>query len=732
MKPFLILFTVSVMLCQSAESQHIYGFEPYEDVPVLTAPDDTLRFPWTGGLNAVQFNTMDLNDDGREDLICFDRIGNRMLTFLNENNQWKYSPEHQKLFPIINHWIMLRDYNFDGKKDLFTYTTGGIKVFRNDGETIPVFTQITDPFLTSLQGNIHTNILVTYADYPGIIDIDHDGDLDILTFWGLGSFVEMHKNMSMELYGNADSLVFEKVTYCWGYFAESEESNELFLDTCVNIGNPPGAAKHTGSTFLLFDYDYDNDYDLLLGDVDYPTMAMLENGGDDQQAYMISQTLKYPPSDPINLFSFPAAYLEDVDFDGLKDLLVAPFDPSPDHSAVSDNILFYKNYGDYNFQLVQKDFLQNEMIDLGAGAYPCFYDWNGDGLMDMIVGNEGVKDTCFMDDYYTLHCKYRSFLSLYMNIGTTTEPVFLLTDSDLGGLGESKIYGLNPAIGDIDNDGDVDIVCGTEEGSFIWLENIGINNSPEWETHFDAFDGISTDHNSAPALIDIDDDGDIDIVSGARDGFLHLFENVSTGNMMMFSLTDDSFGDVDVRDLNVSYYGYSTPCFFQPENGDLQLFVGSGSGRIHLYDNITGNMGGSFNCVSNNLHYLDPGDRSACSLTNINGDDYPDLVIGNYSGGLTLYKGIWPPSGSSEFSSAETFSIFPNPAKEIITIRVANENSCGGIVVIYSSDGSKIKETTVNNIESKVNISELIPGVYYLSLIIKNNNIGYRKFIKSE
>jgi hypothetical protein len=40
--------------------------------------------------------------------------------------------------------------------------------------------------------------LVTNVDYPAIFDIDNDGDLDILTFWGLGSFMELHQNMSVE------------------------------------------------------------------------------------------------------------------------------------------------------------------------------------------------------------------------------------------------------------------------------------------------------------------------------------------------------------------------------------------------------------------------------------------------------------------------------------------------------------------------------------------------------
>lgn len=725
---YILLFCISLLaLNYNGICQQPYGFERYDDVRVFDIENSLLRFPWTGGLNAVQFNTIDLNNDALSDLVCFDRLGNRILTFVNENQHWKYAPEYQKSFPKIQHWMILRDYDNDGKKDLFTYTIGGIKVFHNIGVNKNVFELVTEPFLTSLQGNIYTNILVTYADYPGIVDVDYDGDLDILTFWGLGSFVEMHKNLSMETYGHADSLLFEKVTYCWGHFAESEESNELFLDTCVNAGIIPPAPKHTGSTFLLFDKDQDNDYDLLLGDVDYPTMAMLVNGGDADEAHMISQTLDYPASKPIFQYSFPAAFLEDVDFDGQKDLLVTPFDPSPDHSVVNNNIFFYKNYGNYDFQFVQDDFLQSDMIDLGAGAYPCFYDVNGDGLQDLIVGNEGVNDTCFMDEYYTLYCYYKSSLALYLNTGSEQEPEFTLVDDDFGNLEALDMRGFVPAAGDIDKDGDVGVVCGNEDGSFIWLENISDGYPSDFEVYTNAFDGISVDHYSAPDLFDIDDDGDLDLISGCRDGFLYLFENISTGNVPLFELTASEFGGVDVRDLNVSYYGYSSPQFFINDDGEKELFVGSESGRIFMFDGIDDNLTGTFNVVSEDLHFLDPGERSDCSFSDINEDGHPEIVVGNYSGGLTLYKGVWPPSGIIETAENYPFSVFPNPASTVLNFEFKNKIIENYKVKLYNSNGVMIYTGYPQN--GKVDISTLPQGLYFVTTEFLTG-VGVQKFIK--
>ena len=78
----------------------------------------------------------------------------------------------------------------------------------------------------------------------------------------------------------------------------------------------------------------------------------------------------------------------DVDFDGIKDLIV-----SPNAKNISNNensIMFYKNTGSNNisnFVYNTNSFLQDGMIDHGSGSIPVFCDINGDGLQDMFVSN---------------------------------------------------------------------------------------------------------------------------------------------------------------------------------------------------------------------------------------------------------------------------------------------------------------------------------------------------------
>ena len=80
---------------------------------------------------------MDMDLDGTDDLLLFDRIGNRILPFL-VSKPLPFdinSAGSCRAFPPIEHWMQAIDYNDDGKKDIFTYTTGGIKVFRNDSDS---------------------------------------------------------------------------------------------------------------------------------------------------------------------------------------------------------------------------------------------------------------------------------------------------------------------------------------------------------------------------------------------------------------------------------------------------------------------------------------------------------------------------------------------------------------------------------------------------------------------
>ena len=108
-----------------------FSLNQENSIPVINN-NDTLKNPWTGGFNSVQISKIDLNNDQIEDLFVFDRSCNKVITFLNDNNQFIYAPEYESKFPNdLKNWVLLRDYNNDGKKDIFSYVSGGIGVWKN-------------------------------------------------------------------------------------------------------------------------------------------------------------------------------------------------------------------------------------------------------------------------------------------------------------------------------------------------------------------------------------------------------------------------------------------------------------------------------------------------------------------------------------------------------------------------------------------------------------------------
>ena len=542
------------------------------------------KYPWAGGINTCLFGEIDLDMDGTKDLFAFDRIGDRVMTFINTGLpgeiSYEYAPEFIHKFPNIKDWAILRDYNNDGLEDIFTYAWDypGIIVYKNTSQDELNFELEVYPFLTSFQGGGEVNILTTDVDYPGIEDIDNDGDLDILTFWGLGSFVEYHQNQSMELYGIPDSLEYVEVIQCWGRFAENDESNIIYLDTCFGQYSSSmnymeqksnNRNRHTGSTFLLIDLDADNDKDLVLGDVDYPNLIELINGGDENEAFMISQDQNFPSYDkPISLFSMPAAAYIDVNNDAAKDLILAPFDPNPFTTENSKSVWLYLNEGENNapdFNFVQKDFLQEDMIDLGSGAYPVLVDFNDDGLLDLFVSNYGY----YMYSYYSpgmfLHSVYWSNIALFENTGSLQTPMFSQVTHDFASLHQYHLIGIYPTFGDIDGDIDLDLLFGYEDGSLVFLENIaGPGNPMEFAEPVFDYKDIDVGKFSTPQLFDLDDDGLLDLVVGEEDGNLNYFGNTGVVLNPEFTLITDSLGKIDVRnpEINFTYTGYSNPYFF--------------------------------------------------------------------------------------------------------------------------------------------------------------------------
>ena len=129
---FLFFFSISFFSISQ------FGFE-FSDSVLVKKGTDTLNLAWSGGLSYVQFSDLDFDFDGDLDLLAFDRSSDNIRVFLQEekNGQKYYSLKYnaRNSFPNdIRYRVATVDYDNDGRKDLFTYGIGGVKVYRNVGD----------------------------------------------------------------------------------------------------------------------------------------------------------------------------------------------------------------------------------------------------------------------------------------------------------------------------------------------------------------------------------------------------------------------------------------------------------------------------------------------------------------------------------------------------------------------------------------------------------------------
>ena len=673
------------------------------------------RSAFSGGVNSGQFSEIDLNLDGTMDLVIFDKSGNRISPFINKNGNYIYAPKYRSAFPKVHDWMLLEDYNCDGKNDIYTYSSAGMAIYENTSSNNLSFSLITSLVLSPAPQNLY----ISPVDIPAIADIDYDGDLDVLSFGVLGGTVSYHKNMAMELTGSCDTVAFEFSESCWGLFYEGLNSYILNCPNCLcpplaitNINN--SKQKHAGSTLLAIDIDNDNDMDLVLGDVSYNNLNLLINGGNNQNAIMVSVDSVFPQNNgntiAADIHVYPASYYLDVTNDGVKDLIVST--NSQNNSENFEGCWLYENGGQTNnpdFNFVQTNFMQSEMIDLGKSAFPTFYDYNNDSLFDLVVGNYG---------YHVAYNNPISSLALFENTGTKEIPKYELIDRDWQGISTINLntqlglpaLSISPTFGDLDADGDKDMLLGDSDGKLHYLSNQLGNFNISAPNYFN----IDVGYFSQPQLVDVDRDGLLDIIIGEQDGSLNYCPNSGTATIASFDTIIKNWGGIDV-DTNYISNGFSSPKLID-SSGVYQLFVGSFTGKIYQFTNIDGNLSGQFLPVYSTVDNIWDGGKCAFALRDINNDNQPEMILGNLSGGIAYYSSdtlLNDTSTTNTINIKQTkITLYPNPTSSKLTV----ESSELGIIKIKNLLGKTIYNKRKNDYLLEIDISYFTKGIYIFQL----------------
>ncbi len=722
------------------QGQTTVGFSRVDTVPVYVN-NSPLLFPWAGGINFCQFSDIDLNQDGILDLFVFDRSGNKITTYINNGtaNQVDYvlAPEYVSKFPKMHDWALLRDYNCDGKMDIFTCTIAGFSIYKNTstlatGLQFQLEKSIVNTNRSPNSSNFMGNLFVSQVDLPAIRDVDGDGDLDILTFENGGNKVEYHKNMSMDLYGICDSVAYITSTNCWGEFTENAvNSSVVFNTSCPAVPIAPHqntaamrTTAHAGSCLECINIENDGDQDILLGDVSNPQITFLRNGGTNTYAIMDMQDDSFPVYDsPLNLDVYGCGFHLDVNNDGIKDILFSPNAPNTSENFHSS--IYYRNTNsntDVAVTYVQNGFLQDSMIDVGEGTYPVFFDYDNDGDQDLFIGNYG---------YYQTAGPYQSQIALLKNTGSSTAPSYTLITRDFANIHANvpSIIGMALTFGDLDNDGDKDMIIGDFTGRLNYFEKQpGPADNFVFVSSF--YQAIDIGNYAAPQLIDVDRDSKLDLLIGEQIGSINYYHNDGTVNAPVFNLVTTTFGSVRVNQIGYTT-GFSTPCMYD-DSGTYILLVGSERGWINRYDNIDGNLTGIFTRSDSMYISIYEGGKVVPAVADANNDGLYDVVIGNYAGGLSMFYGDTTVfTGAMDLQQLTSFSLFPNPANESIVIKTANETHGKQLFIIHDLSGKEILRSEIFSQQTTISIADLPVGMYICTLLDENEYAGNSKLIIS-
>lgn len=709
-----------------------------------------LSMAWAGGLNAPQFSPIDLDGDGWMDLLVFDRSGNHVLTLLNQGVEgqpaYTVSRDYQQVAPLrdLHDWVLLRDYNCDGKPDIFTYSLGGAAVYKNTSQGGELSFELVDTLVRSNYVPTTANLFITSIDLPGIIDVDGDGDLDILTFSIFGAYVEYHKNLSMELFGHCDSLKFEVANRCWGSFSENIANNSVTLNNpcSFNVPDPqvtddieermqlllaaradgipeqeiPALRAHSGSAVTPLDLTGDGVMDLLLGDISYMNVVALFNGGTVDQSLMVAADTMFPVYDEsVWLDMFPASYYVDVDNDGRRDLLVSPNSDQITHNF--ESVWYYRNTGTDDepvFELQTLKLFQQDMIEVGEGAYPVLFDHNGDGLLDLLVANRG---------YFQSGGTYQGSIALYENTGTVSAPAFTLITRDYMGLSTTGIgTDMYPAFKDLDGDGDMDMLIGDSNGRVHLFRNIATGEVAQFQLeqpNITTTGGspIDVGQHATPQLFDVDGDGLSDLIIGERNGNVNFYRNVGSPSEPAWTLEKDSLGMV-VTTVGFFLTGYSVPFMYFNEDGEREMLVGSQSGWIWRYGDIDGNLDGTFTLLDSAWQGISEGARSSIALADMNGNGRLDAFVGNYRGGISFYRNGPAWVGLPEHASLSHQGLLPipNPANGFCELLLNERPAPGSRLVVMDHTGRVVSQLDARDRMVRIATSHLSNGVYLLRL----------------
>jgi hypothetical protein len=677
-KILLIIF----LSCTSLYAQTFV--QKFDGIP-FQLPTGFSYAPFNGGMNFGKIQFVDIDGDGLNDLFTYD-IDTSLYFYKNigtaTNPNYKLiTTKFQNL--SFHNWFYFVDIDNDGDYDLFA---GGefqtIKFYRNTGSiTVPNFVLEIE----ELRSNADSTIYSEANSVPVFCDIDNDGDYDFFTGTQIGA-ITFYENI-----GSPSSFSFKFITDLW--------QDILIISPAVL--DP----RHGANAIEFADINSNNIYDLFFGDLFSISIYFIRNDGTPSKPDMIIADSVYPSNDPYYSLGFNHVRFSEQYGNGLKDLFISVLYPAQS----KNNFVFYKNTGTPNipnFQRISDNYLNN--VDAGSYSNIYFTDINNNGLQDLFIGND------------------LGTISYYRNNGLLTQPSFVLETDSLPIPKLGFIY--SPAFADIDGDGDKDLFLGSYIRDSLWFfRNTGTPQNFQFtlEARGNQIGITNLTQSSSPTLVDIDNDGDLDLFSGGSNGRIFFYENTGTPQNFNYSFRSDFYFSIDVGNESI-------PRFYDIDgDGDYDLFIGSQNGKIWFYRNDGTPQVPDFVFVTDFYKDIRVLSNSCPFLIDIDNDTDVDLFIGNLKGGIYFYEnhdviGIKNISGEIP-TGFKLHQNYPNPFNPSTKIKFKLPFSSFVSLTIFDMNGREIENIINSHLNAGVYEADwkagsyLSSGVYFY--VLKSENL---------
>ncbi len=543
---------------------------------------------FAGGIDNPRFQFVDIDGDGDNDLFIFDK-DEKLWFYRNINGSLRLEP-NTTFGVAVGSWFYFVDIDNDGDKDCMTNGNfSEVSLFTNVGSTTSPQFQLTTSALLDTAGNEMYSerfSIPTFADIDGDGDADFfsGGSIGSISYYknvgspalprfafitsafggiiiqgGPGSLPKaLHGASGIEFFDVDSNGVLDLF---WGdlfnpslYFLKNNGTKQIPNIALHDSTYPKeDKIKTFGFNFPQHaDVDRDGKIDLMIScvfpNVGYDNFMFYKNVGTNAQPLYSLQTKNFIPM--IDAGSRSGVAAADFDGDGDIDLCV---------SSADGAINIYQNNGTQFSP--QYSAAPTSVININGDFYliAASGDLNGDGKPDLVVGN--------------FDGKLKTFLNTSANglISFSQAPHPL----DAFNVGQNAA----PCIADIDGDGKLDVLIGNSAGQLLFLKNTGTNTSPSY-TSETFFNSIDVGNDAIPFVIDVDKDSVLDLLIGNSEGKIYHYKRTPAATTK-FELVTKIFQSIDLKTQ-------SAPCIIDIDgDGDNDLLLGNGKGGLFFYENTT-------------------------------------------------------------------------------------------------------------------------------------------------